>query len=87
MKMKLNLFSLLVEGLLKEHTLTSLGILNEAWFRLNEYFVKREKNMAKDSIRKSEISKEQSNDTIGIFVINRDESKYNNIWIGITKSA
>ena len=73
---ELNLFDLLVEGLLKEHELSSLGKLDEAWYRLNNYFPDKEKMLAHDLLLSGELTKEQLNDEIER-IVEKDEAQLN----------
>lgn len=67
-----NLFDLLINGLLKDHKLSSLGKLQEAWFKLNNYFLDKEKASVQELLETGEITKEQLDEEIGK-IVEKDE--------------
>lgn len=63
---EINLFELLVNGLLGEHTLASLGKLSDAWQNEKSKSFEAEADIINQSLEKGEINKEEAEEQIDI---------------------
>lgn len=57
---EINLFELLIDGILSHHTLDSLGDLKTAWSNTKSISVTNEESIIKESLSKGEITEEES---------------------------